>query len=71
MKETIIEGSRESRIVPDPIHAEVRVQVQLPPEAQALLRDLHNDRQSIGVGSLVILACTVIMTAKQIFGHRQ
>ena len=63
------ESQRESRIIPDPMHAEVKVEVKLPPEAQALLRDLHSDRQSIGAGSLILIVCTVAMTVKQVFNR--
>ena len=60
----------ESRLVPDPIHAEVKVMVQLPPEAQALLRDLHSDRQNIGVAGMIALVCTIAIAAKQVFGSK-
>lgn len=61
--------ARESRLIPDPMHAEVKVQVELPPEASALLRDLHSDRQTIGLASGIALACTIAIALKQVFGR--
>lgn len=61
----------ETRLIPDPVHAEVKIQVVLPPEAERLLQDLHNDRQTIGVGSLLMLACTLAMTLKTVFGRHR
>ena len=56
----------ESRLIPDPMHAEVKVQVQLPPEANALLRDLHQDRQQIWLGGAILLACLVALTLRRV-----
>lgn len=60
---------RESRLIPDPLNANVKVQVQLPPEAQAILNDLHNDRQAIGVGGVIMIVLTAIMAIKMVFGQ--
>lgn len=60
----------ESRLIPNPMKAEVKVQVDLPPEATALLRDLHNDRQSIGIASAIALFCTIAITMKTLFGKK-
>lgn len=68
---TMMEKQIGSRLIPDPVHAEVKVHVELPPEATALLRDLHSDRQTIGAGSLIMLACTVALTMRQIFGKKE
>lgn len=63
------------RLVPDRLHAEVKVLVELPPEAQAVLRDLHNDRPligvGVGVGAAIMLVCTLIVTIKVAFGKRK
>lgn len=62
---------KEGRLIPDSINANVRVQVVLPDEATQLLRDLHQDRQTIGAGSLIALACTVAMAWKAVFGREK
>lgn len=60
---------RDGKLIPDTIHTEVRV--ILPPEATQLLVDLHNDRGTIGLGSVVMVACAVIMAWRALFGHRE
>ena len=55
---------QESRIIPDPMH--VRVTLQIPDEMQQILRDLHADRQSIGAGAAILIACVVATTWKKI-----
>lgn len=67
----ISEGNIPRRLFPDPMRAEVRVQVQLPPEATELLRDLHNDRQTLGVGGFFMLICTGIMALNSFRGRRK
>lgn len=61
----------ESRLIPDPMHAEITVQVQMPPEAVALMRDLHEDRQAIGLGGAILLTCVVLMTWRFVFGRQR
>lgn len=62
---------REGRLIPDPVRAEVKVEVQLPPELRSLVNDLHNDRQAVGIGSVVIVGCTVLMTLRSFFGKKE
>lgn len=61
---------QESRIIPDPMHAEVTVNVQLPPEATALMRDLHKDRDSFFAGGAIALFCLVALTIKRLASRR-
>lgn len=58
-----------SRIFPDPMHVETKVQIVLPPEATALLRDLHHDRQGIALGGLVMVGCIVALTLKRLLSR--
>lgn len=57
------------KLIPDHVKAEVQVQVNLPPEATNILRDLHNDRQAIGAGGFVALLCLVALTVKRLRGN--
>ena len=53
------------RLIPNPMHVETTVQVILPPEVDALVRDLHNDRQLIGIGIGILISCVVWNTLKR------
>lgn len=61
---------RDAKIFPDVLKAEIKVQVDLPPEARALLTDLHNDRQFIGIGGFIMTVCTIIMAYCALRGQR-
>lgn len=42
-------------LIPQPLKGEMKVQVQLPDPIIQLAGDLHNDRQMIGMGAVVLL----------------
>jgi hypothetical protein len=52
------------QLIPQPLKGEVKVQVVLPDEALLLLRDLHDDRQQIGLGAFVVLLLLAAATLK-------
>jgi hypothetical protein len=54
-------------LIPQPFKGEVKVQVVLPDEALHLLRDLHDDRQSLGVGAALLLLLLAAVTLKYLF----
>lgn len=58
--------NKDRAIFPDTIHTEVKV--VLPPEATVLLRDLHADRQAIGFGIIIMVACAIALTVKAVLG---
>jgi hypothetical protein len=51
-------------LIPQPLKGEVKVQVVLPDEALRLLRDLHDDRQSLGAGACFLLLLLAAVTLK-------
>lgn len=53
--------------IPQPFKGEVKVQVVLPDEALRLLRDFHDDRQSIGIGAVILLAALVAAVLRYVF----
>lgn len=59
--------AQRKELIPQPFKGEVKVQVVLPDEALHLMRDLHDDRQSIGIGSVVLLALLAAATLKYVF----
>jgi len=52
--------------IPQPLRTEVTVNVNLPPELLQLMKDAHADRDAIGVGGIVLIACVVLCTIKKI-----
>jgi hypothetical protein len=54
-------------LIPQPFKGDVSVQVVLPPEALQLMNDLHQDRQGIAAGGLILLGCAVVLCFKQLF----
>ena len=61
---------RGSKLIPNPLRTESKVEVQLPPEVAAILRDLHGYRSSLDTAGLVIVGCAVALTLKFLFGKR-
>ena len=61
-----MEKHTPTRIIPDHVRAEVTVHVDLPVESRALMTDLHNDRQGIAAGGVILLACAVLLTLKRL-----
>jgi hypothetical protein len=59
--------AQRKELIPQPFKGEVKVQVVLPDEALRLMRDLHDDRQSLSIGSMVLLALLAIATLKYAF----
>lgn len=55
------------QLIPQPFKGDVSVQVNLPPEALQLMSDLHQDRQGIAVGGLILVGCAVVLCLKQLF----
>lgn len=55
-----------SRIIPEQMKMDTKVQVVLPPEVTTLLQDLHRDREGIAIGGLVLLVCAVALTFKKL-----
>jgi hypothetical protein len=55
------------QLIPQPFRGEVKVQIVLPDEALRLLRDLHDDRQSIGLGAILLLLLLSGVTLKHLF----
>jgi hypothetical protein len=52
------------------IPREFTVKITLPTEADALLRDLHNDRQMIAAGMAVIVALLALVVLKYIWPRK-
>lgn len=61
---------RGSKLIPNPLKTESKVEVQLPPEVAAIMRDIHSYRQSIDTGGLILIGCAVALTLKHLFGQR-
>ena len=59
--------AQRKELLPQPFKGEVKVQVALPDDVLRLMRDLHDDRQAIGVGSVVLLALLAIAILKYAF----
>jgi len=51
-------------LIPQPFKGEVKVQLVLPEEALCLLRDLHDDRQLIGTGAVLLLILLGLTTLR-------
>jgi hypothetical protein len=51
-------------LIPQPLKGEVKVEVILPDEALRLLRDLHDDRQLIGAGAVILLILLALATLR-------
>lgn len=62
--------AERKELIPQPFRGEVKVQIVLPDEALRLLRDLHDDRQSLGAGFVVLLALLAAATLKYLF-HKE
>ena len=56
-------------LIPQPFQGEVRVTLVLPDEALRLLNDLHQDRQGIAAGGVLLLACIAALCFKHVFGR--
>lgn len=56
-------------LIPQPFQGEVRVTLVLPDEALRLLNDLHQDRQGIAAGGILLLACVAVLCFKLYFGR--
>jgi hypothetical protein len=54
-------------LIPQPLKAEFVVEVKLPDEVTALVRDLHNDRQHIGLGLAVVVVAIVAVAVTYLF----
>lgn len=58
----------EAKVIPEKLNAELKVNIQIPPEATRLMDDLHNDRQGIGIGGCVLVGCVVALTLRRVLG---
>jgi len=54
-------------LIPQPFKGEVQVKVVLPEEATRLLKDLHQDRQTIGFGAVVLIGSLAALAVKRLF----
>lgn len=59
------------QLIPQPLKGEVKVQVVLPEEALCLLRDLHADRQHIGMAASLVLLLLAAATMKYLFAKEK
>lgn len=59
------------QLIPQPLKGEVKVQVVLPDEALCLLRDLHDDRQHVGMAASLLLLLLAAVTVKYLFGKEK
>jgi hypothetical protein len=58
-----------ARLIPD--HIETTVHITLPPEVSALISDLHHDREAIGYGGAILLACIVALTLRHTLSRKK
>lgn len=56
--------------IPQPLKWEGTLHVDLPAEARALMADLHDDRQVIGLGGMVVIALLAAAVCKYVFGKK-
>jgi hypothetical protein len=54
-------------LIPQPFKGEVTVKLVLPDEALRLMNDLHQDRQGIAAGGIILLACIAAWCLKHVF----
>jgi hypothetical protein len=54
-------------LIPQPLKGEVTVKLVLPNEALQLMTDFHQDRQSLAVGGVMLIACVVALVVKHLF----
>ncbi len=59
------------QLIPQPLKGEVKVQVVLPDEALCLLRDLHDDRQQVGMAASLLLLLLIAVTVKYLFAKEK
>jgi|GEM_PF-2768654 hypothetical protein len=58
-------------LIPQPFKGEVTVKLVLPDEALRLMKDLHQDRQSIAVGGLIVMGCVAALVFKRLLAKDQ
>lgn len=51
------------RIIPK----EITIRVQLPSEASQVLKDIHDDRQAVGWGAVIVTGFLVLLVAMRLF----
>jgi len=57
----------KKELIPQPLKGDVTVKLVLPPEALQLMNDLHQDRQGIAAGGIILVGCAVVLCLKQLF----
>jgi hypothetical protein len=68
---TLPKVAETRQLIPQPLKGEVKVQVVLPEEALCLLRDLHDDRQHIGMAAALVLLLLAAATVKYLFAKEK
>jgi hypothetical protein len=58
-------------LIPQPLKGEVTVKLVLPDEALRLMNDLHQDRQGIAVGGVILIACVTVLVLKRLLAKEQ
>jgi hypothetical protein len=53
-------------LIPQPLKGEVTVKLVLPEEALRLMNDLHQDRQGIAMGGVILIACASALVLKRL-----
>jgi hypothetical protein len=58
-------------LIPQPFKGEMTVKLVLPDEASCLMRDLHQDRQGIAAGGVIVLVCLAALVLKHLLAKEQ
>jgi hypothetical protein len=53
-------------LIPQPFQGEMTVKLVLPDEALRLMNDLHQDRQGIAAGGVLVLVCVATLSLKRL-----
>ena len=53
-------------LIPQPFQGEMTVKLVLPDEALRLMNDLHQDRQGIAAGGVLVLVCVAALSLKRL-----
>ena len=58
-------------LIPQPLKGEMTVKLILPDEALRLMNDLHQDRQGIAAGGLILIGCVAVLALKRLLAKEQ
>lgn len=56
----------KKELIPQPFKGEMTVKLVLPDEALRLMNDLHQDRQGVAAGGVMVLVCLAALVLKRL-----